>query len=31
MFANAKDIQPDPIGEFNLFEQMVHAFHGAKR
>ena len=31
MFADAEDIQADPIGELNLFEQMVHAFNGTER
>src|SRR2546427_451195 len=29
MFANAKDVQADPIGELNLFEEMVHELHRA--
>jgi hypothetical protein len=31
MFADAEDVEADLIGKLNLFEQMVHALHGAER
>jgi hypothetical protein len=30
MFADAEDVQADPIGEFNLFQKVVHALDGAE-